>query len=221
MYFSRIRLQPGANPRSLIQLNSYREHQVLWNLFDVDPQATRDFLFRRENCEGVPTYYVISKRQPSDLQGQWKIETKDYKPKLHSGQALAFSLRANPVVTRKDEGGKPKRNDLVMDLKKQTSWQDKAVNDRASLPALVQQAGEQWLSSRLKRHGAQFNNLQADGYQQHRSHKRGQDKPIRYSTLDLQGTLTVSDPERLRKALFHGIGPAKAFGCGLLLVRHL
>lgn len=62
-------------------------------------------------------------------------------------------------------------------------------------------------------------NLLADGYRRHQSYKRSQKNPIRYSTLDLQGTLTVTNSEKLRAALLRGIGAAKAFGCGLLLVR--
>ncbi|MEA2080768.1 MAG: type I-E CRISPR-associated protein Cas6/Cse3/CasE [Pseudomonadota bacterium] len=44
-------------------------------------------------------------------------------------------------------------------------------------------------------------------------------KEINFSTLDYSGLLTVTDPELFKAALFQGIGPAKAFGCGLLLVR--
>jgi len=56
-----------------------------------------------------------------------------------------------------------------------------------------------------------------DGYAQHRG-KRGQ---ISISTVDFAGQLTVTDPVALKQALFDGIGHAKAFGCGLLLVRRV
>jgi CRISPR system Cascade subunit CasE len=46
-------------------------------------------------------------------------------------------------------------------------------------------------------------------------------KGIALSTLDFEGGLAVTDPERLRVVLLAGIGPAKAFGCGLLLVRRM
>ena len=38
-------------------------------------------------------------------------------------------------------------------------------------------------------------------------------------TLDFGGILTVVDPERFIEALYQGVGSAKAFGCGLMLVR--
>ncbi|MGH8457964.1 MAG: type I-E CRISPR-associated protein Cas6/Cse3/CasE [Nevskiales bacterium] len=40
-----------------------------------------------------------------------------------------------------------------------------------------------------------------------------------YSTVDFSGVLTIVNPESFGKALFAGIGCAKAFGCGLMLVK--
>lgn len=221
MYFSRIQLRSDADPRKLVGLNGYREHQALWNLFDPDPQAKRDFLFRRNELAHKPVYYLLSARQPQDRENLWEVETKPYTPQLQAGQQLAFDLRANPVVTRSGKDGKSHRNDLVMDIKTQLGWKRLPANDRPPLAQLIQQAGEQWLSQRQQVLGASIQNLRADAYQQHRSHKRGQEKPIRYSTLDLQGTLTITDVAAFQNTLFNGIGPAKAFGCGLLLVRRL
>ena len=61
----------------------------------------------------------------------------------------------------------------------------------------------------------------ADGYTQHRLHKPGTERAITFSTLDYVGRLRVTDPERFRAALFGGIGHARGFGCGLLLVRRV
>ena len=40
-------------------------------------------------------------------------------------------------------------------------------------------------------------------------------------TLDFEGRLKIVDSDRFKKALFQGIGSAKAFGCGLLLIRRV
>lgn len=221
MHFSRLTLRADADPRKLIGLNGYREHQALWNLFESDPEADRDFLFRRDEQSRQPVYYLVSARQPADREGLWHVETKPYEPQLREGQTLAFSLRANPVITRTDAEGRSKRNDLLMDLKKQTGWQEAAAAERTALAELIQQAGELWLSNRQERIGARIDKVLADGYRRHQSYTRKQKQPIRYSTLDLQGALTVIDSKKLLSALLHGIGPAKAFGCGLLLVRRM
>ena len=225
MYFSRIRLRSDANTealsRQLCETGSYREHQMLWRLFGDDPDAKRDFLFRRDDQNGWPQFYVVSRRRPADQGNVWQIDQQEYHPKLCSGQRLAFSLRANPVITRKDSTGKSKRHDLVMDLKKQSGWKETSIFDRNPLYELVQQAGETWLTSRLEKNGAKLETLNAEGYIQHQAQKKGSIRPIRYSTLDLAGTLSVTDPEAFTQTLYQGLGPAKAFGCGLLLVRRL
>ena len=74
-----------------------------------------------------------------------------------------------------------------------------------------------WLEERGKRLGfeADQNSLSIEAYQQH----RGKKEALRFSTVDFSGTLTVVAPDTFAGALFDGIGHAKAFGCGLLLVR--
>jgi len=44
-------------------------------------------------------------------------------------------------------------------------------------------------------------------------------REIRFSTLDFTGLLTVTDPDVFLDKLEQGIGPAKAFGCGLMLLK--
>lgn len=41
------------------------------------------------------------------------------------------------------------------------------------------------------------------------------------STVTYEGALTVVDPQVLTFHLENGVGPAKAFGCGLLIVRRV
>ena len=48
---------------------------------------------------------------------------------------------------------------------------------------------------------------------------RGRKAEIQFSTVDFGGELAVKDAVRLTEALCAGVGRAKAFGCGLLLVR--
>jgi CRISPR system Cascade subunit CasE len=225
MYFSRIRLRTdidtGALARTLCKQDSYHEHQILWQLFDGDSTSKRDFLFRRDNLNGWPLFYLVSQRIPNLGTPAWHVDWQDYHPRLYTGQRLAFTLRANPVVTRKHLSGARKRHDVVMDLKKQRDWKTTHSSEREPLYELVQEAAETWLSPRLDQHGAKLETLCAEGYLQHKNHKRGQSGSIRYSTLDLSGTLTVIEPEAFVNTLYHGIGPAKAFGCGLLLVRRI
>jgi CRISPR system Cascade subunit CasE len=64
--------------------------------------------------------------------------------------------------------------------------------------------------------------VRVDGYSQHRLYKNKGCKPVELSTLEFNGILTVTDPATfVEKCLFTGIGPAKGFGCGLMLAKRI
>lgn len=223
MYFSRAVLRNNVNANKLARVlgaDGYTAHQLVWNFFEAHPEQSRDFLFRQENNE-KPTFYLVSARAPVDRQDMWAIETKPYSPKIQIGDQLGFRLRVNPVRSTREGRGSVKRHDVVMDLK--TRLKEMGEGDLPPLPAIMQEAGFRWLSSRAQRHGFQIaeNEVQVDGYQQHRLRKRQQRSRIQISTLEFSGRLTVTEPQHFLAALYQGVGPAKGFGCGLLMVRRL
>lgn len=226
MYFSRISLSPHANIQQVARqvcLDAYREHQFLWRLFEQDPDAERDFLFRRDTTASRPRFFLLSRRPPRQRDSLWMTETKPFCPALRNGQRLAFSLRANPVVTRRDKEGRQVRHDVVMDMKHRLGFKEISPSERPAMPALIHKAGFEWLQNRAGRNGFSVSSdaVRIEGYQRHRAFKKGCKQSIRYSTLDFAGLLTVEDAEVFREALLNGIGPAKSFGCGLLLVRRV
>jgi len=222
MYMSRIRLDPSrldpARLSTLLGGGGYHLHQALWNLFENDPGAERDFLYRQEQIDQAPTFLLLSRREPADQDGCWEIETKPYQPSLQVGDRLGFSVRINPVVARRDENGKQHRHDVVMDRKKTL----KEAGDITAQAEIVQQAIEEWFAARATRSGFELTDagLLTEGYQQHRL-SRGKGRPIQFSTVDCSGQLKVTDPESFLAVVLNGMGPAKAFGCGLLLIRRL
>lgn len=225
MYFSRIELnRSGAGVARLLKMMSaddYRHHQFVWQLFKG--VEARDFLYRREDAGNWPRYYVVSSREPVDTDGLWTIETKPYAPRVAEGTPLAFSLRVNPVVTRKDGNGRQSRHDVVMDHKRKIDFKNLSRSERPSLPQIMREAGLEWLRSRAARHGFSFDEglMMVDAYEQHQSLKKEGGKPISFSTLDFGGVLTVTDSAVFFRTLFNGIGPAKGMGCGLLMVRRV
>ncbi|MGB5727381.1 MAG: type I-E CRISPR-associated protein Cas6/Cse3/CasE [Thiogranum sp.] len=226
MYFSRISLMsPGAidtaRLANLVCGDGYREHQCLGKLFEKGPDVDRGFLFRRDQVGGWPRFLMISDRLREHANDVWKIESKAYAPQIKAEQQLVFSLRVNPIVTRLSEAGKKQRHDVVMDLKKRMDYQSMPKADHPSMQSLIQQAGLDWLQARAGKYGFSFDSgaVRVEGYLRHSVTKKAGRKKIKLSTLDYTGLLTVVEPEQFKLALFHGIGPAKAFGCGLLLVR--
>lgn len=225
-FLSKIELKHGHDLRALagaIPKNAYAEHQALWRLAGTDADQTRGFLYRREQIGQWPVYYLLSPNTPQENDGPWRIRSKQFAPKLGAGQRLGFVLRANPVRTTKassDPDDKRRhRHDVVMHAKRAEAQRNPDPDQRRSQAELVRDAGPRWLEDRAERAGFELEALHCDGYRQHRLVKRGQAQPIRFSTLDYQGILRVRDVDRFLATMHYGLGPAKAFGCGLLLLR--
>lgn len=249
-WFSRIKLKDQANVRAIAPLllpdaASLNEtsplaprHKLIWSLFADHPGRERDFLWR-EDKDGI--FYTLSERPPeSDL---FTIESKPYEPALKFGDVLAFSLRANPVVSKKlgklvDVTSKTtgitrtqrkiKKVDVVMaalnDIKVTEPLQG---NEEAQLKArirqeLVQQKGGEWLQKQAAIAGFEIEHVICDGYKQHVLPKKkggGAKSAMKFSTIDFQGRIKITDPELFLTRVQKGMGSAKAYGCGLMLLK--
>lgn len=243
MYFSLITPSPGAEREAAMQWakGPYGDHQWLWQFLKAEPSTERDFLFRRRDGEDhMPGFYVVSARKPQSFSDAWQVQSRDYNPQLQEGQYLSFELRANPVVVYK-MNGISRRADVVMHEKKRllgerglNRWSDWKNTDevKPALYELVQARCLDWLEQRAEQsgfrlptrelhdreHGMRVEKpVRIDSYTQHQSVR----KDIRFSTVDFAGELEVTNVLAFRKTLLSGIGHAKAFGCGLLLVRRL
>lgn len=221
--FDTVSLEAGRLARFLSE-DSYQDHQLIWRLFPGQPDVQRNFLFRREQVNGWPCFYIVSEKEPQREDDLYCIKTKIYAPILRKGQILAFSVRVNPVVTRwlgEGEQRRQVRHDVVMDAKKSQHLGELPRTQRPIEAELAQTAGMSWLESRCVSWGFSVDRaaVRVDGYRQHRAYKKGRKRPIRFSTLDFTGLLKVDDPERLLQTLFQGIGKARGLGCGLLLVK--
>ena len=226
MHFSLITPAPGHEREAAHDWvrGAYETHQWLWRFLPAPPGTVRSFLFRRRDVDGLPRFYVVSDREPVAPTAHWQVHSKAYAPDLVAGDRLAFDLRANPVVTTRNAAGKAARHDVVMQEKTRllkerglARWADWTTADKPDMPELVQGSCSDWLLKRCQALGAALDveSLRVEGYEQH----RGKTGELRFSTVDISGHLRVLDPAALQRALYGGVGHAKAFGCGLLLVR--
>src|SRR5690606_10702913 len=190
MYFSLITPTPGMERDAAWQWakGPYADHQWLWQFFKAEPGTSRDFLFRRRDGEiHAPGFYVVSSRQPMSIGDAWQVQSRHYGPQLSVGQRLAFTLRANPIISI-GENGKSRRNDVVMHEKKRllrergfSRWSEWSELDPAKpvLYELVQQTCSGWLEKRAEQCGFRLvenengtRNVRVDGYQQYRAGKK-------------------------------------------------
>jgi CRISPR system Cascade subunit CasE len=111
------------------------------------------------------------------------------------------------------------KGDLKAALLAHPDYFGKAGGERLEneLTEAIGAADCQWLTNRADKHGFLLKRLQTTGYRWNALPEKGRNAG--FSSLDYEGLLTVTNPELFVQALKSGIGPAKAFGCGLMLIR--
>ncbi|UYG07594.1 type I-E CRISPR-associated protein Cas6/Cse3/CasE [Halomonas sp. M4R1S46] len=228
MYLSRVRVDLNGLSRGalfdIMDGRAYAAHQLLWRLFP-EHQGARPFLFRQEMEEpedggaprGLPLFYVLSDREPVPIPGLLEAQCKAFSPALEVGDRLAFRLRANPTVAKSVAGKRGQRADVLMAAK----YPFEAGGDRKSQACIeaMDGAAHGWLAERAESWGFRLPvEPEVGAYRQHALPK-DKGRPIRFSSVDYEGLLEVTDPGRLTETLAQGVGRAKAFGCGLMLLR--
>lgn len=207
MYLSRVEI-PWEFAR-----NPYNVHRQLWRLFPGEEKETRQnneelrqgFLFRIEdNLTGRPARVLVqSRRAPANASGLKVIGTREIHPKPVAGQKLAFLLTANPVKT-------------IADTQRDSKLGKKS--EKCRVPLIKEEDQRAWIARKLISAGQieTANALPHAPIYFRKGHQGG-----KLATVTFEGVLRVSDPIRLAELLENGVGPAKGFGCGLLLVRRI
>jgi CRISPR system Cascade subunit CasE len=234
LYLSRARLKRDPSIESLAPLLLPNEggeraasaHRLMWSLFAGDNSARRDFLFREVTPFGLRNsrveFIILSQRAPTADGPLFDVETKEFAPNLAPGDRLRFSLRANATVAHKNEKGKSARADVVMHALSRLPPGTRAKERQGA----VQREGKRWLSRQAKESGFRLIDdtegddvvaLAVDGYAQWQFPKLGRNGRI--SVLEFEGILEVTEPENFVRKLASGIGRARSYGCGLMLIK--
>ncbi len=188
-------------------------HGLVWNLFAGDPDARRDFLYREAD---TGRFLIVSAREPQGEPAIWNIRSRRYAPALAAGQRYGFALRANPTIAvSRPDRARSHRADVMMHARRQKG-----------APLTVEErevAALEWLYARAEPLGVAFDadRCATRRQDQLKLARPGGARPAAVTVVDYEGVLTIAEPGRLAAALTAGIGHGKAFGLGLLLLRHL
>ena len=223
MFLSRVEI-PWDTAR-----NPYDIHRALWRLFPDHERETRTsvdenregFLFRFEShATGRPTRVLLLSRWAPQLATALSlIDSREFKPQPSEGQRLAFILTANPVKTIADAEIDRKPEKLKAHTLRVAQHSDSTLRPAKSrVPLIQEEEQKQWLARKLTG-AAELES--ADVLPEAALYFRKGSRAGKLVTCTFAGSLLVNSPERLVHLLVNGIGPAKAFGCGLLLVRRL
>jgi CRISPR system Cascade subunit CasE len=183
--------------------NPYEIHRALWKLFPDDPDAERDFLFRVERAGQQNSEVLMqSLREPLGVAAQEAkvLGCKKFLLSLHQGQKLRYKLLANPVKTINDEGGRLNAKDVVK---------------KCRVPLILDEELQSWLIRKLSGiaeiESSEFEKRLPLNFRKSSEKRIGKVQPVCF-----QGVLLVADSAGLENLVQCGIGPGKAFGCGLL-----
>lgn len=218
LYLSRLRLSRAPSARALNEILNPGEpglrldahHRLLWVAFADSADRRRDFLWREEKAG---EFLTLSARPPARNDLFEEPDVKAFAPQLAAGERLAFALRANATREKKGVG----RVDVVVDALH-------ALPKGARAPermALAQREGAAWLTRQgdaagFRPIGVAVGDYSVMALPGHRGRRKGQPQ---FGILDMTGMLEIIDPEAFLARLAQGFGRAKAFGCGLMLIR--
>lgn len=191
-YLTRIRVDRRTAAQRHLK-DRYAWHCALWKAF---PETSRrEFLFRVEEKETGFLLYLLTEQEPVPLDwGDW--ETKPVSGAFLEYAVYRFQLCANPTVKRKRDGRKNGTRTAIYDPEELTAW----------LARKAEQGGFFVESDSLQISPPVNQPFYKGG-------KRGNHKRVEF-----QGLLNVTDREKFKQSFRKGIGSAKAFGFGLLVL---
>ena len=147
--------------------------------------------FRLYEEEETTRVLLFSPGIPQKLPwGNWGVNNR-VPGNYHDYDRYIFSLRANTTFKEYKKGGNGPRHP-TKDIQK-------------------------WIERKAKLHGFKIVNFEMIPLGKQISYKGR--KPITHYAVDFDGVLEVTDRAKFKLAALKGIGPAKAFGFGLLLLK--
>ena len=195
--------------------DSYAWHQMVWQSFPERDGEKRDFLTRLDDKPGGAQLLIVSPIEP--VRPDWlgdadSWETKPIPLTYFQARRYRFQLRANPT----HKPVKDKDGNYIADAKKRKR---RAITGESELTAWLQRKGETGGFRLCKGFPLEtWNDVQRFEKRPKDSfHQRGL-----HGTVDFSGVLEITDPAHFLATTFSkGIGSAKAFGFGLLVLAPL
>jgi CRISPR system Cascade subunit CasE len=207
LYLTQIFVPYEDAVRLLRIRDTYDWHQRVWQAFGGRDGQERDFLIRVDRKEEAYRVIILSSSAPA--KPDWCptdcFGTKVIPDDFFSHLRYRFRLLANPTKklrvdnadgSRKKNGRRvpiTKREDLIAWLQRKADVGGFTLNPD-SLRTIPR--GREFFRKDAAAHGT-------------------------HSAVEFQGELTVTDPAQLRATVAAGIGSAKAFGFGLLVLAPL
>lgn len=205
MYLSRVLLNVSLRETMKALASPSKFHGAIESSFSGEKKRK---LWRLDTISGKQYILILSEDIPNlnEFASQYgyvgKYETKNYAPlldKIKIGDSWGFRLTANPTVSKMSGDSRGK-----------------------VLAHITVEHQKEWL---IKRSASNGFSLEEDSFtvvqsKWYRFYKRdfGKSSSVQLLSVTFEGLLTITDEEKFKETLCHGIGREKAYGMGLLTV---
>lgn len=203
-YITQVTLDFATAARLRLR-DCYDWHQVVWKAFPDRDGAQRNFLTRLDRRRDGFRLLIVSPVQPSRPAwcpaGEESWKTKLIPETYFTRARYAFQLCANP--TKKISKELPDGN---------------LTKNGRRVPLTRREDLVEWIKRKGAQSGFTLDEATLRTFSRGREYfeKRGQ--AGLHSAVEFQGVLAVTDPAKFHETFTRGIGSAKAFGFGLLVI---
>ncbi|MFZ5907182.1 MAG: type I-E CRISPR-associated protein Cas6/Cse3/CasE [Nitrospirota bacterium] len=197
--------------------DSYAWHKKLWDCFPNVPEQKRTdigFLTRIDMLEGAFRIWIMAKRKPA--RPQWcpsnGFALKEIAASFLTHRYYAFDLRANPVKTIVQRG-----------TNGETLFRANGKRKCGKrVPLVKPEELRVWLDRKAAAGGFKIvEDKPLEIAPTVGSHFRKKGQEAYHGSVQFRGVLEVTDTTQFSETYYTGIGSAKGFGFGLLLLAHV
>lgn len=182
--------KPEALQERLV--DGYAWHNAIWSAFPGRPDDARDFLFRLDLLNGGFRVLLLSAQKPLPTE-VFSWQTKSVSEGFLEHDTYRFQLKANPTLRRSAD----KRRLAIYDEAQLRDWLTrKAATAGFEVDPDTLQVGAP-LDETFVRNG-----------------RRG-----KHVAVDFTGMLRITDRQLFSETFHSGIGSAKGFGYGMLMLQ--
>lgn len=228
-WLSRLEVDAQTIYSEGISADIYTWHKKLWECYPNVPEAERDFLTRIDQLEGAYRLWLLAKRKP--IRPAWcppdGFAVKEIAASFLTHRYYVFDLQANPVkaAVQKDAKGEPmlqpngkrkrgKRVPLVkpdelrawLVHKGEVRCRDKDTGEDVPGGFKIVEERPLEISPMVESHFCK------------KDRRNNKEYAAYHGGVQFRGTLEVTDREKFIETYQAGIGSAKGFGFGLLLL---
>lgn len=201
MYLTKVVLDQGNPEVRHALLDCQKMHQLVMRLFDEDRQ-TSQVLYRTNHKKGKLEVYIYSgipvtpaARESFDLVQK---DMSAWLSQMDNDLVLQFDLIASPCKKVEFEGKRRSQRRVL-----------KTPDERNA-----------WLHRKAAQYGFQIISvLERDYFKISGRHDSAKGGWMNHGAYHYQGVLRITDAKAFQNALQSGIGPGKAYGLGMMLVK--